>query len=89
MTKAAEDPVARGWESKAIESQQDEAERRTQASGPREASATDERRSLELARAQVLRRREAAHNEAQRQAADEALAAIAARLAQLAATPEA
>ena len=81
--------MARGWESKAIESQQHEAERRKDASGSNEASATDERRSLELARAQVLRRRGGAHTEAQRQAADAALAAIDARLAGLGATRDA
>ena len=47
--------MARGWESKAIEDQQQEAERRRDAGGPRESSATDRRRTLELARAQTAR----------------------------------
>ena len=46
--------MARGWESKAIEDQQQEAERRREAGGPRESSATDRRRTLELARAQTV-----------------------------------
>ena len=75
--------VARGWESKAIESQQDEAERRREASGPREASATDERRSLELARAPLLQRLRAARTSEQRQAVEDALAALDRRIAEL------
>jgi hypothetical protein len=75
--------VARGWESKAIEDQQAEADRRGDASGPREASATDARRSLELARAQVVARRASARNDAQRAAADRALEAIDTQLGQL------
>ena len=43
--------MARGWESKAIESQQDDARRDGGAAGPREAAATDRRRTLQLARA--------------------------------------
>jgi hypothetical protein len=81
MMQATEGRVARGWESKAIESQQDDAERRGAAPGPREPSATDARRTLELARAQVVLRRDAAKNDAQRAAADRALEAIAAQLA--------
>jgi hypothetical protein len=45
--------MARGWESKAIESQQDDARRDGEA-GPREAAATDRRRSLELARSALV-----------------------------------
>ncbi len=43
--------MARGWESKAIESQQDDARRDGGTTGPREAAATDRRRTLQLARA--------------------------------------
>ena len=75
--------MARGWESKAIESQQNEAERRGEAAGPREPSATDARRSLELARAQVVARRDAARNDAQRAAAQHALDAVDRQLAAL------
>ena len=42
--------MARGWESKSIESQQDDARRDGGEAGPREAAATDRRRTLELAR---------------------------------------
>ena len=83
MMQATEGRVARGWESKAIESQQDEAERRGQDGGPREPSATDARRTLELARAQVVLRRDAAKNDAQRAAAAGALDAIDAQLAEI------
>ena len=66
--------MARGWESKAIEDQQQEAERRKDASGPRESSATDRRRTLELARAQTAGQLALARSPAQRQALERALA---------------
>lgn len=75
--------MARGWESKAIEQQQDEASRRGDSSGPREASATDRRRSLELARTQVVARRDAARTQAQRAAVEETLAAIDRQIAEI------
>src|SRR4051794_39761561 len=64
MKQATEVRVARGWESKAIEQQQDEASRRGESSGPREPSATDRRRSLELARAQLIAQQAAARTDA-------------------------
>jgi len=83
MMQATGGCVARGWESKAIESQQDEAERRGVDPGPREPSATDARRTLELARAQLVTRRHAARNDVQRAAAQTALDAIDAQLAEI------
>jgi hypothetical protein len=66
--------MARGWESKAIEDQQQEAERRRDAGGPRESSATDRRRTLELARAQTAGQLALARTEAQRTALTRTLA---------------
>jgi hypothetical protein len=66
--------MARGWESKAIEDQQQEAERRREAGGPRESSATDRRRTLELARAQTARQLAVARTRGQREALELALA---------------
>jgi hypothetical protein len=83
MKQATEGRVARGWESKAIEQQQDEASRRGESQGPREPSATDRRRSLELARAQLIARRDAARNDAQRAASLRAIEALDAEIAAL------
>lgn len=47
--------MARGWESKNIESQQSEAERERD-TGPRERPAIDRQRTLELARASLVER---------------------------------
>jgi hypothetical protein len=66
--------MARGWESKAIEDQQQEAERRKDSGAPRESSATDPRRTLELARAQTAGQLARARTQAQRDALDRALA---------------
>jgi hypothetical protein len=72
--------MARGWESKAIEDQQQEAERRRDAGGPRESSATDRRRTLELARAQTTRQLALARTAAQRTALERAIADLDAQL---------
>jgi hypothetical protein len=72
--------MARGWESKAIEDQQQEAERRQEMDGPRESSATDRRRTLELARAQTVRQLTLARTPAQREALERALADLDAQL---------
>jgi hypothetical protein len=72
--------MARGWESKAIEDQQQEAERRRDAGGPRESSATDRRRTLELARAQTVRQLALARTAAQRTALERAIADLDAQL---------
>jgi hypothetical protein len=79
--------VARGWESKAIESQQDEAARRREAAGPREASATDAKRSLELARVQLLQRLGAARTDEQRAAVQQAITALDQQLERLGGSP--
>jgi hypothetical protein len=73
--------MARGWESKSIEGQQDEARRNREPGGPREASATDQRRSLELARARMTALAAAARTEEQRRALQEAVADLDARIA--------
>ena len=66
--------MARGWESKAVEDQQAEAERRSELDrSPREASATDRRRTLELARAQLSEQLKLARTDAQRAALQAAL----------------
>lgn len=83
MNQATEAHVARGWESKAIEQQQDEAGRRNEPAGPREPSATDRRRSLELARTQVVARRDGAKTSAQRASVEQALSEIDRQLAAL------
>lgn len=66
--------MARGWESKAIEDQQQEAERRRDAGGPRESSATDRRRTLELARAQTAGQLDRARTQQQREVLERVLA---------------
>ena len=72
--------MARGWESKAIEDQQQEVERRRDAGGPRESSATDRRRTLELARAQTARQLALARTATQRTALERAIADLDAQL---------
>ena len=72
--------MARGWESKAIEDQQQEAERRREAGGPRESSATNRRRTLELARAQTARQLALARTPTQRTALERAMADLDAQL---------
>ena len=72
--------MARGWESKAVEDQQAEAERRSELDRtPREASATDRRRTLELARAQLSEQLKLARTDAQRTALQAALDDLATR----------
>jgi hypothetical protein len=72
--------MARGWESKAIEDQQQEAERRRAESRIREASATDRRRTVELARAQTASQLALARTPAHREALARALADLDERL---------
>lgn len=66
--------MARGWESKAVEDQLQEAERRRDTGGPRESAATDRRRTLELARIQTARQLARARTQVQREALARALA---------------
>ena len=72
--------MARGWESKAIEDQQQEAERRRDPGGTRESSATDRRRTLELARAHTARQLSLARTGTQRTALERAIAELDAQL---------
>jgi hypothetical protein len=72
--------MARGWESKAVEDQQQEAERRRAQSRIRESSATDRRRTVELARAQTVSQLALARTPAQREALQRALADLEAQL---------
>jgi hypothetical protein len=72
--------MARGWESKSIEGQQEDARRKRAPAGPREAAATDERRSLELARARTAALLAAARTEDQRRMLEAALADLDERL---------
>lgn len=78
--------MARGFESKQVEHQQAEAERRRElrerARLP-DAAASARRRSLELARTDVLRRLEAAGDERLREQLRRALGALAAELDRL------
>ena len=72
--------MARGWESKAVEDQQQEAERRRAENRIRESSATDRRRTVELARAQTLSLLGLVRTPAQREALERALADLDAQL---------
>jgi hypothetical protein len=81
--------MARGWESKSIEAQQEEAERsegrrsaRTEL-GPEERSKMERRRSLELARTRAADDLSRATAPAHRRMLEQALAAIEAQLRDL------
>lgn len=78
--------MARGWESKAIEAQQEEASRgrvRRRAMTPEEAAAADRRRTLELTRTRALDDLSRAKAPQHRRMLEDTLAAIDAQLAQL------
>ena len=72
--------MARGWESKSVEDQQQEAERRREENRIRESSAVDRRRTVELARAQTVSLLALARTPAQREALERALADLDAQL---------
>ena len=72
--------MARGWESKAIESQQDDA-RGAKAGPPVKAPVDPARRTVELARARVLADLERATQPAHRRMLEQALADLDAKLA--------
>jgi hypothetical protein len=79
--------MARGWESKSVESQQDDARNDHKVMKPR-LSAEDavkerQRRSLELARRRVLQQIENAGNPAYRQILEQSLAELDAQLSRL------
>jgi hypothetical protein len=75
--------MARGWESKSVEDQQHEAERRRDDHKNHEPSATDRRRTVELARAQTVRLLALARTPAQREALERALADLDSQLSQV------
>ena len=72
--------MARGWESKHVEDQQSEARDRRVTQGPPGPGALDERRALELARADLRARLERCRSDAQRAPLQAALAALEERL---------
>lgn len=72
--------MARGWESKHVEAQQEGALDRHAAPGVREPAALDERRGTELALADLRARLNAARTPAQRDGIQQAIAALEARL---------
>jgi hypothetical protein len=76
--------MARGWESKAIEAQQEEKARSAapRRFSPEEAQRQDRRRTLEMTRARVLHDLERATLDAHRQMLDQALAAVNDQLAE-------
>ena len=81
--------MARGWESKSVESQMEAASaRRTQASGdpvsPEELSRERERASLELSRTRILRELASVTNPRYRQSLEAALAFLDEKVAGLA-----
>jgi hypothetical protein len=81
--------MARGWESKAVEAQQEESAGKGQGARqggpptPEEVAAHQERQALELARARARADLETATRPARRQMLQRALAAIETRLAGL------
>jgi hypothetical protein len=78
--------MARGWESKAIEAQQDEAERRGRATAPEQGDAPERaarRAALALARARAEADLAVATRPAHRQMLQDAMAALDDQLAQL------
>jgi hypothetical protein len=75
--------MARGFESKDVEFQQAEAERRKivrRALSPAERDAINERRTVELALARARAERDAARSEAHRRMLDQAVAALETQL---------
>jgi hypothetical protein len=85
--------VARGWESKAIESQQEEAERQRQvarapALTPAERARLERRRTLELARAKTEAELRAATRPAHREMLERAKAAIDEQLSEIQPRPK-
>lgn len=84
--------MARGWESKSVESQMDAAEDRKAASNRRKLDETQtqlerERESLQLSRERILREMEAARHPKHREQLAEALFFLDERLAKLTSGP--
>jgi hypothetical protein len=77
--------MARGWESKSIESQQETARSgRTQTLAPEERERQQRRKSLELSRRRVLHDLEAAQSEIRRASLEQALAFLDEEIGKLA-----
>jgi hypothetical protein len=75
--------MARGWESKSVEQQQEEASTqrtRNEALTPEQAAEENRRRGLRLSRQRVLQQLEAASNQPHRQMLESALAELDAQL---------
>jgi hypothetical protein len=68
--------MARGFESKSVADQQEEAQRPRSEGKNVDADATTKRRKLEMARVEVVRQLEVAHAEAHREMLRRALAAL-------------
>jgi hypothetical protein len=75
--------MARGWESKSVESQIESAERRPAAQPPKSDKNTRERQGLLLSRAYVLHQIESSSNERYTASLRKALADLDRKLAQL------
>lgn len=78
--------MARGWESKSVEAQQEERQRLAaprRPMTPDEAQRADRQRTLQLTRARVLRDLDRAHADAYRRMLEEALAAVDRQIAAL------
>ena len=80
--------MARGWESKSVEAQQEEAGAKSNRSGKRkmsaeEAAAFRKKENLRLARQRVLQQLEASSNPRQTKILQDALAALDEKLGQL------
>jgi hypothetical protein len=80
--------MARGWESKSVEAQQEEARDKSSQSGKRKMSAEEavafrEKENLRLARQRVLQQLEASSNPRHRKVLQDALAALEEQLGRL------
>ena len=80
--------MARGWESKSVEAQQEEAGEKSNRSGKRKISAEEaavvrERENLRLARQRVAQQLEASSNPRHRKLLEDSLAALDEKLARL------
>jgi hypothetical protein len=80
--------MARGWESKSVEAQQEEASEKSNRSGKRKMTAAEgaafrERENLRLARQRVLQQLEASSNPRHQKVLQDALAALEEKLGKL------
>lgn len=75
--------MARGWESKSVESQQETAPDRTELSTPDQREREQKRKSLELSRRRVLHEMETTRSEMRRASLEQALAFLDEEIAKL------